>query len=393
MYDCIVIGAGPAGLMSAITASKKGRVLLLEKNSKAGVKLLLTGGGRCNVTNLKNVNEFLVEVDYNNKYLYSALSKFGPYEIVDYFINRGVFLKEENDNRMFPKSNKAIDILNALLSDLNNVEVKYDEAVNKLECDDLNTVITTKNVYKAKCVVIATGGVSYKQTGSSGDHLEFAKGLKQPIKSVFPAEVGVILKEKNDLAGTAIDFVNVYFDDKRTSGNLMFTHNGLSGESIMKMSEHIYKGNNKFIEIDFFPNLSDNELLNSLESWNRDKELVSWLNNYFTKRFSTYLIDNYFVNRKVKQMTKNDKTLLIKKLRKFAYEVDNVVSIDRAYVTGGGIDLDFINSSTMESKINKGIYFVGEALDIHGPIGGYNIILALSTGHLAGSSISEKIEF
>lgn len=389
MYDCIVIGAGPAGLMAAIEASKNNRTLLIEKNPSPGNKLLLTGGGRCNLTNLKSNNEFLNEVDYNKKYLYSAINKFGPREIYDFFESKNVSLNIEKENQVFPKSDKAGDILEVLVNELKNVEQKYNETVLEIKNGKIKEIISNKEIYKTKNIIIATGGSSFRHTGSSGDNLKFASILNQPIIPIFPAETGVKLTEQTNLAGTTISEVTITFDNKKTTGNLMFTHTGLSGTAIMKMSEFIYKSSQKEINIDLLPNLSKEEIIELLNKYDREKELISFLNEIFTKRFSLYLTSRINLNKKIKSLIKEEIENLITLLKAINFIVKEVNEIDIAYVTGGGIDLKYIDSMTMESKINKGTYFVGEALDIHGPIGGYNITLALSTGYLAGSSVSK----
>jgi len=385
MYDCIIIGAGPAGLMAAVQA-KGQKLLIIEKNSKPGKKLLITGGGRCNLTNLKSNQDFLNTVNYNKKYLYSAINKFGPYDIYDYFENNGVPLKEEVDNQIFPISNKAIDVLNALLKNI-TAEFKYEESVIKIKNGDIKEVMTDKGRYQAKKIIIATGGVSYPETGSSGDHLTFAKDLNQPIKDLFPAEASIILKDNPELAGTAIKKVTIKYLKQKTHGNLMFTHKGLSGTAIMQMSEHIYLSDNKEIQIDLIPDLEVEEFNDLMTNFDQEKQLSSFLNTLFTKRFSEYLITKIGFNKLIKSINQIEIKRIGDLLKNLPFIVDKVEDIHKAYVTGGGIDMNYLDTTSMESKINPGIYFAGEALDIHGPIGGYNITLALSTGYLAGSHI------
>jgi flavoprotein, HI0933 family len=387
MYDCIIIGAGPAGLMASIALGPNKKVLIIEKNESAGKKLLITGGGRCNVTNLKSNNDFLNEIEYNKKYLYSAINTFGPYDIYNFFESNGVLLKEEEDNKIFPVSNKSKDILEILIRNI-NAEINYNEEVIGISSGE---VVTNKNVYKTKNIIVSTGGTSFKNTGSTGDHIGFAEMLKQPIIPLYPAEVGIILNNQPDLAGTSIENVEIKYLNIISTGNLMFTHKGLSGSSIMKLSEHIYKNDNKEIVIDLLPDLSKEELIDIINNYDREKEVVTLLNEYFSKRFSSYLTNKLNINKKIKSLSKVEIDNIIDILKSLAFNVKATENIDKAYVTGGGIDLKYINSSTMESTINKGIYFVGESLDIHGPIGGYNITLALSTGYLAGIKIKNNI--
>ena len=389
MYDVIIIGAGPAGLMAGI-ASNNLNALILEKNNTAGKKLLLTGGGRCNLTNLKSNNDFLDNVNYNKKYLYSAINLFGPREIYDYFEDNGVLLKEEDNNRIFPVSNKASDILSVLLK--NTCNVKYNEEVIDIKLyDEYKEVITNNNIYKTKNIIISTGGSSYRNTGSTGDNMKFANILKQPIVELFPTEVGVILKDKLDLAGTSIDNVKISYMKLKKEGNLIYTHRGLSGISIMSLSEYIYLNEDKTIHIDLIPNYSKEELIEYIKNYDCDKEIITCLNSFFSKKFSLYLLDRLNIESvKIKYLKNKDLIRLVDLIKYLTYSVDKVCPLDEAYATGGGIDMKYINTTNMESTINECVYFIGEALDIHGIVGGYNITLALSTGYLAGYSLNKK---
>lgn len=388
MYDCIIIGAGPAGLMCRAILSDKNKVLVLEKNNVPGKKLLLTGGGRCNITNLKESNTFLEIVDYNKKYLYSSINRFGPQEIFDFFQNQGVELKIEEDDKVFPKSNKAKDILNALLNAGNIHQINYNEEVLKIETGNIKKITTNKSVYTCKNLIVASGGSSYPITGSTGDNLLFAEMLSQPVVEIFPADTGVILEEDLDLAGTTIDSVIISHGKLKKTGNLMFTHKGLSGSAIMKISEFIYKSTSKTINIDLVPNLEFNEFIDNLEKYS-ELNLEIFLEKYFTKRFSKFLVKKLNLQKFIKSLSKNEITKVFNLIKNYSLEVKAVNDIDKAYVTGGGMDLNYVNTSTFESKINPGIYFIGEALDVHGPVGGYNLTLALSTAYSAAKNIEK----
>lgn len=396
MYDCIIIGAGPAGLMTGIKICKNNKVLIIEKNSKPGKKLLLTGNGRCNITNLKDNNTFIENVNYNKKYLYGTINNFGPYDIYDFFTTNNVLLKEENDNKIFPKSDKAKDILDALLNNINDEIINYNETVTDIKYSKDNiVVITNKAQYKAKNIVIATGGASFKKTGSNGEHMKFAEQINQPTIKLFPAEVGVITKEKPlSLAGTSFNEVEVKYQKKKVNGNLMYTHKGLSGTAIMSLSEHIYKNEEKTIYIDYLPNITKDQLEEKILTYPKEKEVSSFLNQYFSKKFQTYIIKqlNYQENIKIKNLNKKMCFDLLDIIKNHKIELEKTDDLDNAYVTGGGINMKYINSKTMESVINNGIYFVGETLDLHGPIGGYNLTIALSTGYSAGKAINDKLQ-
>lgn len=390
MYDVIIIGSGPAGMMAGIAASENNKVLILEKNEISGKKLLITGGGRCNLTNLKSNKAFLDEVEYNKKYLYSAINKFGPEAIYNYFVNNKVKLKEEEDNKIFPTSNRASEILQCLLDNLKRVDIKYHQNVIDIRIiDDIKQVITDKETYSSKNVIIATGGSSFKQTGSNGDNMKFAQILKQPTVSLFPAETSLIADNTSLLAGTAFEKVVVKYLDRKTSGNLIFTHKGISGSAIMKISEHVFKNDYKELTIDLLPDISKEELTKMINDFDREKELVTFLSTLFSKKFSSYLVDKLNMNIKIKSMYYKTIDKVVSEIKEYKIIIKSVDELDNAYVTGGGIDMNYIDTTTMQSKITKGIYFVGESLDIHGPIGGYNITLALATGYLAGTSIKK----
>jgi len=391
MYDVIVIGAGPAGIMASITASSKNKkVLLLEKNNKIGKKLEITGGGRCNLTNLKSVNDFINEIPVNKKILYSTLTNFGPKEIIEYFKELGVKLKNEED-RIFPVSNKSITIIESLYNEILNkkIDLKLNEIVFKISIEkNIKKVITNKNEYETKNIIIATGGLSYSNTGSTGDGYKFAREIGQNIIDTYPAET-FLKTEKHNLEGITLERVNIKFNKKIISGPLLFTHIGLSGPTVFKISEEIYKQlkeKETKINIDFLPNINDLDLLNIINNYNQKKEVITFINEFLPKRVAEYL-SNKISNIKIGQLKKEEKILLISNLKNYEFNILGTGSIEQCLVTGGGIDMKYINSKTMESTINKGVYFAGEVIDIHGPTGGYNITLALSTGYSAGKAI------
>ncbi len=376
MYDVIIVGAGVSGLMLANQLKTK-NYLILEKNSTAGKKLLLTGGGRCNLTNLKSNTDFLNNINHNKKYLYSTINFFGPTEIYNYF--KKINLKKETDDQIFPVSNKAGDVLHHLIK---NIKINYNEEVIDINIkEDYKEIITNKNIYKTKNVVIATGGLSYPQTGSDGFYKKVCQKINQPVTKTFPAETGIILEKNYDLAGTSFDTVKI--KNLKSEGNLMFTHKGLSGTSIMNVSGEIYLKQIKEITIDFLPQVTN------FEQINQELSVTTLLNNYFSKKFTNYLLQmaNIENNKKIKQINKKALEKLYNLIKNQTFKIKKVNDINIAYVTGGGVDLKQIDTKTFESKTNKGFYFIGECLDIHGPIGGYNITLALSTAASCARSI------
>lgn len=387
MFEVIIIGAGPAGLMVGIMSKKK--TLIIEKNDIAGKKLLITGGGRCNVTNNKENRDFLNQIEHNKKYLYSTINNFGPKEIMNFFESHNVNLKEEENGKIFPQANKSYVIKEALLNAYKG-QINYNEVVqNIVKEDEVYIINTNKNEYKTEKLVIATGGSSYKITGSTGDNLKFAKMLNQPITDIYPAEVAVRLEKPTNIPGQSINNVIVKAGKRKKEGNLLYTHTGLSGSSIMLMSEYIFKDKINQIEIDLLPKYNEEEFRIIISNYDSNKEIHTFLEQYFSKKYSEYLI-NYIgleYSKKMKQLSHKEINKIIETIKHIKYNVKTTEKIDLAYVTAGGIDLKYINTKTFESTINKNLYFVGEALDIHGPIGGYNITLALSTGYSAGVNL------
>ncbi|WP_249029788.1 BaiN/RdsA family NAD(P)/FAD-dependent oxidoreductase [Tannockella kyphosi] len=390
MYDVIIIGAGPAGLMAA-NVLKGSNLLVLEKKEKAGKKLLITGGGRCNLTNLKDNQSFLEEIEHNQKALFSTLNNFGPYDIFDFF-HQEVPLETVEEDQVFPISNKANDILNHLLKDIKN-KIQYHSDVKEIrDCTTYIEVETTNQVYQASYVIVGTGGASYSMTGSSGDHMHLARMLEQPTIPLFPAETSILLKEQNNLAGTSFPNTKISFSKIEKTGHLMFTHKGLSGLSAMKCSEYVYLQKPKEIIVDFNTQL-EKETIVDLFSTHREKGPVNVLAMLFTKRFSEYLIEKAEITQqKCKQLNKAEIDKIIVHIKEHPFELKGVEKLEKAYVTGGGIDVRGLHMKSFLSKTHPHIAFVGECVDIHGPIGGYNITLALSSGYSAALAIQNKLE-
>ncbi len=389
MFDVVIIGAGPAGLMCALNLDKNLKVLIIDKNNTIGKKLLLTGGGRCNITNNKSNKDFLEEIKHNKKYLYSTINNFGPSDILEYF--KDIDFIEEEENKIFLKSGNSNELIKNLENRL-TCKINYNEKVVNINIeDDFINVITNKGIINTKNVVFATGGASYKGTGSTADHIKFAKNLDIDTVNLYPVENSIIIKDTFDLSGTSISEVTVSANKHKKTGNVMFTHNGLSGSSIMKISEYIYLENIKNIKIDFLPNLDLCLLKDSLEL-SRNNRILEFLNSYFSKKFSIFLLNKSNIDKSslIKQINHKELNLLLNNLKDMNIEIKKVSPIELAYATGGGINLKEINTKTFATHKYNNIYFIGESLDIHGPIGGYNITLAMSTGYSASLDINKK---
>ncbi|MDD4547829.1 MAG: NAD(P)/FAD-dependent oxidoreductase [Bacilli bacterium] len=402
MYDVIVIGGGPSGMMASIMAATNNKkVLLLEKNNKLGKKMLITGGGRCNVTNMKKLSNFYKELPVNHHFLKYSLNVFGPKQIYDYFTSLGVQLKVEDNDRVFPVGDDSSLIVNALISELerNGVSVKYNTIVNTInKSSDGYTVDADESSFMTKNVIIATGSKSFPKTGSSGDGYNFAHKLNQPMTSLYPSQSPMRLKKPFPLSGITIDDVEIKLNGISKRGSLLFTHNGISGPSAYKISEYVYQEfqekSNVFISINFLPNMNYDKLISLLNSYNPKKEIKSFVRELLPARLADYLISISGINEinKIAVISNKDKNKLVSNILNLEVEVVNHFSIETSVVTGGGIDVKYINKETMESTISPGLYFTGELLDLHGSTGGYNITIALSTGYIAGVSIDNNLQ-
>ncbi len=387
MYDSIIIGGGPAGMMAAIKANRNNKkIALIDRNEQLGKKLLISGGGRCNITNLKSNSDFMQGI--SDRFLYKALGMFGPYDVVDFFESRGVKLKEEDNNRMFPESEKAIDILNCLLKELKGVDV-LTETVLSLDKEGFGFKVTTnKNTYEAKTVVIATGGMSYPKLGSTGDGYEFARRLGHKIIPVYPMNTPIVSNDSviqsKVLQGLTLPDVLIKYQKKTFRGGMIFTHFGISGPIVLNISKTVHfglKDNNK-VYIDLLPDLGVEELRNSFL---RDGK--KYLNQFLPKRLVDYLVDTFKVDRNASEISKKSLTSFIESLKSFQITVASLKGYENAFITGGGVSLDDVDPKTMESKVVYNLYLVGEVLDLSGITGGYNHTIALSTGYVAGYHI------
>jgi predicted Rossmann fold flavoprotein len=385
MYDVIVIGAGPAGIMTAINTSKRGlKTLLIDKNQDVGKKLKLTGGGRCNITNLKNNNELINKI-HNGKYLEKALDNFNAKDIVNYIKSLKIELIEEDNNRIFLKNGNINELIIAFKKELKEVEMLFNTKV--IEVTKEKEVITDKGIYKARNIVIATGGSSYKQTGSDGSGYIFAKELGHIITDIYPSETYLVTKDKHNLDGISIEATASY-DKYKEEGQVLFTHFGLSGPAIMNISEKVARDikNNNIINIDLLPKITKEELLESLNNYSSKLEIKTWLKQYLNDKLTKYILKD-LEHIKIASISKINKNNIIDKIKNLSLEITKTGSIEEAIVTSGGIYLNEVDTNTMASKLVNNIYFVGEVLDLHGPVGGYNLTIAFTTGYLAGTNI------
>ena len=397
-YDIAVIGGGPAGIMAAIAASQNSSsVVLLEKNPSLGRKLLLTGGGRCNITNLKPIKKLLNQ--YNNPhFLKHSFFTFTNDDLFELFDERGVQFTVEDNDRVFPVSGKSSDILDALYDCLGNVSVKCNYEVDSISEDFIiNDEISTK------AIVIATGGVTYPQTGCSIDNYHLTQ---QPVSDIKYGLSPLITKaDVSSIAGVSLYDVGINYR-KKIRENVLFSHVGISGPGIFNLSNEIsesidYNLHDGEVELelkitlDFTPDLTQEDLSKKFTKdfqKNGKTYLKNYLRQYLTRNFINYFLDELNLDGEVNlsNIKKKSRNMIIQNLKNFPFEI---VAFDasRSKVTVGGVDLEYVNAKTMESKIIPNLYFAGEVLDLHGPTGGYNLKIAFSTGYLAGLSASKKI--
>ena len=404
-YDIAIIGGGPAGMMAAGRAGELGaKVILLEKNSKLGIKLLATGGGRCNLTNFKNNRSLAEKFGAKGRWLLSSLSNFGSEEVIEFFNSRGLKTKIEADDRVFQKSDSAQDVLKTLVDYLktSKVEIKLNAEVKK--------IVATKNKIEkiilangqeimADKFIICSGGKSYPLTGSTGEAYKWLEKLGHKIIEPRPALTPIILQDKfiKKLEGLSLSEVKIslYKNNKKIHsiiGSAIFTANGLSGPAILNMSEIIGRENSKDlkIKIDFFPNLDAVKLDKKLhEDFSpSNKILKNYLNNLVPPKLVDTLLDLAKVDsqKKLNSITKEERKRLVDFLKEFNLNVSGLAGFDRAMLTAGGVNLKEVEAKTMCSKIINNLYLAGEILDLNGPTGGYNLQLCWTTGYMAGEN-------
>lgn len=393
-----MMAAGRAGELGA-------RVLLAEKNKDLGIKLLTTGNGRCNFTNKKHgPKEFTRRFGKNGKFLFSALHQFGTDDAVNFFERHGVKAKVEDEGKVFPVSDKAGDILNALIAYLKRgkVVVKTGVEVKKINKEDSSIkkiVLADGSEIAARNYVLSTGGKSCPKTGSTGDGYKWARELGHTIIEPKPALTSIVLKDRYIKSLQGLSFskvkISVFKQNKKLhsiSGDILFTNNGLSGPAIMNISREIAREDTRDIslKIDFFPDQEFSNFDRCLqESFNKEpnKLLKNILPSLIPPRLVDAILKLAGINpqKKANEVTKDERKKLAHLLKELNLSVSSLSGFDRAYITSGGVSLAEIDPGTMRSKIIKNLYFAGEILDLDGPTGGYNLQAAWTTGFVAGS--------
>ena len=411
----IVIGAGPAGMMAAIESSKQGNeVVLIEKNNVLGKKLSITGKGRCNITSSLSMDEFIKNIPGNGKFLYSAFNNFTNRDIIQFIEKQGVDTKVERGNRVFPKTDRAQDVVNCFVKKIKEQKIKVylNTEVTEILTDEENTAIgvKTKNeIIKADKIILATGGKSYPLTGSTGDGYKMAKKLGHTIVDLKPSLVPLVTYEEDmhqKLQGLSLKNVEIKLIDISNKkeiytefGEMMFTHFGVSGPIILSASSHLvrYKNieellKNKQIKliIDLKPALSidklDQRIWRDFEA-EKNKSFKNSLDRLLPQKLIPEIIKISKIDPEIKvnSITKEQREKLVKILKNFEITIKKFRPIEDAIITAGGINTKEINPKTMESKLIKNLCFAGEIIDVDGYTGGFNLQIAYSTGYVAGS--------
>ncbi|MFC0211595.1 NAD(P)/FAD-dependent oxidoreductase [Paenibacillus chartarius] len=415
-YDVIVIGGGSAGLMAGIAASGGGaKVLLLDKGDKLGRKLGISGGGRCNVTNNKELDELIKHIPGNGRFLYSALSNFSNKDIVRFFEDLGIRLKEEDNGRMFPVSDKAKTVVEALINQVKRqgVTIRTNSPVDSLlihEGEIAGVRLRTGETIRGRCVIVASGGKSVPHTGSTGDGYAWAEAAGHTITELYPTEVPLTSDDawvrSKELQGLSLrDITLTVWNAKgkavvEHAGDMIFTHFGVSGPAVLRCSQFVVKELKKsgapsvLLTLDLRPELSEDEIYSqtyTLAQAEPKKAVKNVLKGFLPERLIPLLLQKAGLNEAITfdNIPKAPWRELARLTKAFPFHASGTLSIEEAFVTGGGVSLKEIDPRTMESKLCGGLYFCGEILDIHGYTGGYNITAAFSTGYTAGRSAAE----
>lgn len=417
----VVIGGGPAGMMAAITSAKQGNdVILLEKMKSCGRKLLITGKGRCNITSSLPMDKFIENIPENGKFLYSAFKNFTNQDIITLLKENNVNVKEERGNRIFPLSDRSLDVLQAFENEMkkNNVKIYTETEVKEIKTKDnaVNKVIylnkrsgIVEEILTEK-VILATGGKSYPLTGSTGDGYNIAKELGHTITKISGSLVPLISKNEDlqlcqSMQGLSLRNISMKIVDEEKNkkiyedfGELLFTHFGVSGPTILSSSAHIlrYKNVEELLQrgkiklqIDLKPALNEEKLnlrlLRDFEKY-KNKQIINSLNELLPKKMIEPVIKKAKIKneKRINEITKQERENLIHVIKCFEITISGFRPIEEAIITRGGINVKEINPKTMESKLIKGLYFAGEIIDVDAYTGGFNLQIAYSTGYTAG---------
>ena len=419
MPRVIVVGGGPAGMMAAITAAENGNdVTIIEKMPSFGRKLLITGKGRCNITSSLYMSEFIKNTPGNGRFLYSAFQNYTNTDIIEFLKSEGLEVKEERGNRIFPVTDKSIDVLNCFKKRIDELKIKYklDTRVEKIliKSNEVLGIRTNKEIIQTDKIILATGGKSYPLTGSTGDGYKIAKDIGHTIVPTKPSLVPLEVYEKEEckkMQGLSLRNVEIKVTDMEKKkniyedfGEMLFTHFGISGPTILSSSAHLakYKDIDYLlkkgyitINIDLKPALTeeqlDDRILRDFKEF-KNKQFKHSLDKLLPQKMIPVIIDrvNIDADKKVNEITKEERKKIVQTLKKFTITIKDFRPVEEAIITCGGINTKEINPKTMESKIIKGLYFAGEIIDVDAYTGGFNLQIAYSTGYTAGISVGKE---
>lgn len=401
--EVIIIGGGASGAFASIISARMGRkVILFEKNERIGRKLRITGKGRCNLTNNCTNDELMNNIPVNPRFLYSAFSAFSPQDTMDFFESLGVPLKTERGRRVFPVSDNANDIADALEKEMKKCGVKIiHETVKHIITDDnvcTGVITSSGKEYNAQSVLIATGGKSYPLTGSTGDGYRMAKELGHTVTNIYPSLVPLVIREKycSEMMGLSLRNVNLKLFDREKcifseQGEMLFTHFGMSGPLVLSASSHIrdMQSGRYRISIDLKPALSEQQLDKRIQrdfAENQNRDFINAIRNLLPAKMIPVAVSLSGIpaDKKANSITKEERHKFAELIKNFNFNIENFRPVEEAIITSGGIPVREINPKTMESRLVSGLFFAGEVIDVDAYTGGFNLQIAFSTAYSAG---------
>ncbi len=401
MKTIIIIGSGPAGMFAAINAkTKDNKVIILESNDRLGKKLAITGKGRCNLTNSSYIGDFISQINSNSEFMYGPFFTFTNENLMDFFETNGLKLKTERGDRVFPETDSAFDVIDVLRRELNkrNIEVIFNTKVTGINKTGDNFIINTNNgEFISDICIIATGGMSYPRTGSDGSGYELAKSLGHEIIKPLPSLVPIEIKEKwvKSLTGVSLKNIELSLVENNKViysefGEMIFSHYGISGPIVLTLSNHIEPKHDYEFYLDLKPALAedvlDKRILRDFEKY-KNKAIKNALSDLTISSLIPIILELSGINpdKPVHQISKTERISLLRVFKSMKMTFSSLRPIDEAIITRGGVNVNEINPSTMESKIVAGLYFAGEIIDVDANTGGYNLQIAFSTAYVAGT--------
>lgn len=398
-----IIGAGPAGVFAAINIkNENNEVYLLDKNNNIGEKLKITGNGRCNVTNAKYYDEFMENIIRNRNFLYSSFSRFDNFSMINFLNKEGVETIVEEDGKVFPKSSKSSEIILLFESLIREKRIKYlpNTTVQNIEKSDCFVVNTARKKYKFDSLIIATGGLTYPKTGSTGDGYKFAQSFGHKISKAKASLMPLYLENRLDVKALSLPNKKLILRTKEKSyeiiGDIMLTPNFITGPAALKIQALAARDGLESLSIDFFPDLTyemlDTKLISLFER-NSKKNISNVLNILLNDQLTSIVIDRLKIKRDIKAsiITREQRKRILELIKDFDFKIRQKENFNNAVITSGGVDLKEINPKTMESKLVNDLYFIGEVLDIDALTGGFNLQIAFTTAYAASLDIKEKI--